>query len=141
MSEYRVLYTRSRAGGWTASVRGLPRCRGRGRTLREARLQVRQALAGLADHHQIDLVEDVRLPPPGRRLLVQHWVARRRASQARERSDQAARRACQALLDYGVSLRDASDLLGIPLARLAGIVPTEGLEPRRGRPRRSPVPA
>src|SRR5262245_14720734 len=123
MAEYRVLYTRAKDGGWRASVRGLPRCRGRGRTLREARACLREALAGQAVNHSIDLVEDVRLPSPGRRLLIQHWAARRRARLARARSDQAARQACQALLDHGVSLRDASDLLGIPLARLAGLSP------------------
>jgi predicted RNase H-like HicB family nuclease len=140
MSEYRVLYRRAKDGSWVASVRGL-RCRGRGRTIREARADLRQALAAVADNHQIDLVEDVRLPPPGRRLLVEHWTARRRAQLARERSDEAARRACQALLENGITLRDASDLLGIPVARLGSATSLSGVRPRRGRPRRSLSPA
>lgn len=56
MGEYRVLYTRVKGGGWSASVRGL--AGRRGRTLREARARLREALATRADARPLDLVED-----------------------------------------------------------------------------------
>jgi predicted RNase H-like HicB family nuclease len=71
VAEHKVVYRRSPKGEWVASVEGVRRCRGRGRTLRQARQQLRLALARvMEDAYQIDFVEDVRLPPPARRLIV-----------------------------------------------------------------------
>jgi hypothetical protein len=46
----------------------------------------------------MDFVEDVRLPPPARRLILQHWAARRRLEKEQGRADAAARAALHALL-------------------------------------------
>jgi len=79
VSEHKVVYRRGKKGEWVASVEGVRRCRGRGRTLRQARKELRVALAQVVDDpYQMDFVEDVRLPPPARRLILQHWAARRR---------------------------------------------------------------
>jgi predicted RNase H-like HicB family nuclease len=122
MAEYHVTYTRGRAGGWRASVREARRCRGRGRTLRQARVELRRALAQtVADPYAIDFVEDVRLPGGARRLLGAHWAARRKADQARAAADVATRRVLEALRGLAIDMKDASDLLGIPVARLAKI--------------------
>ena len=119
MTEHKVVYRRSTKGEWVASVEGVRRCRGRGRTLRQARQQLRLALAQvMEDAYQIDFVEDVRLPPPARRLLVQHWAARRRLEKEQARADEAARAALAALLGIDVSVKDAGDLLGLPPLKL-----------------------
>lgn len=118
MSEYKVIYKIDEAGEWTASVRGLRRCRGRGRTLRQARKRLRAALGRFdGEPHRADLVEDVRLPPPARALLVRHWAARRRARSAEARAEAAARQAAEALVRLRLSARDAADLLGLPLPK------------------------
>ena len=119
MSEHRVLYRRAKDGQWVASVEGVGRCRGRGRTLRQARKELRIALAQVVDDpYQMDFVEDVRLPPPARRLILQHWAARRKLEKEKARADEAARAALQALLDVKIAARDAADLLGLPPLKL-----------------------
>jgi predicted RNase H-like HicB family nuclease len=119
VSEHKVVYRRTSQGEWVASVEGVGRCRGRGRTLRQARQQLRIALARVvADPYQMDFVEDVRLPPPARKLIVQHWSARRRLEKEQGKADAAARAALQALLGLAVSVKDAGDLLGLPPLKL-----------------------
>ena len=119
MSEHKVVYRRTTNREWVASVEGVRRCRGRGRTLRQARQQLRIALARVvADPYQMDFVEDVRLPPPARRLILQHWAARRRLEKEQGRADAAARAALHALLGLDVSVKDAGDLLGLPPLKL-----------------------
>lgn len=115
LPEYKVIYKLNEAGEWTAWVRGLRRCRGRGRTLRQARQRLRAALGRFdGEPHRADLVEDVKLPPPARTLIVRHWAARRRARSEEARAQAAARLAVEALLRLRLSVRDAADLLGLP---------------------------
>ena len=119
MAEHKVLYRRRAKGEWVASVEGVGRCRGRGRTLRLARQQLRIALARVVeDPYQLDFVEDVRLPPPARRLILLHWAARRRLGKEQARADEAARAALHALLGLEVGIKDAGDLLGLPPLKL-----------------------
>jgi hypothetical protein len=119
VSEHKVVYRRTTKNEWVASVEGVRRCRGRGRTLRQARQQLRIELARVVgDPYQMDFVEDVRLPPPARKLILQHWAARRRLDKEQGRADAAARAALHALLGLDVSVKDAGDLLGLPPLKL-----------------------
>ena len=119
MPEHKVVYRRTAKGEWVASVEGVRRCRGRGRTLRQARQQLRIELARVVeDPYQLDFVEDVRLPPPARRLILLHWAARRRLGKEQARADEASRAALHALLGLDVSAKDAGDLLGLPPLKL-----------------------
>jgi len=119
MAEHRVVYRLDADGLWVASVSGKRGWRGRGRTLREARQQLRAALARRVDDpYEIDFVEDVRLPPPARALLVAHWRARRQVEAAEKRAAQESRRALSGLLGLGIRTRDAADLLGLPPLKL-----------------------
>ena len=122
MSEHHVTYRRGKDGWWRASVRGL-RCRSRARTLRKARLQLRERLAPLVeDAFTIDFVEDVKLPGDARKLLVRAWAARRKAREAARQSKEAARAALQALRALRVDVRDAGDLLGLSQARVQRVL-------------------
>ena len=124
MSEHKVVYRRTAKGEWVASVEGVRRCRGRGRTLRQARQHLRIELARVvADPYQMDFVEDVRLPPPARKLILQHWAARRRLEKEQGRADAAARAALQALLGLAISVKDAGDLLALPPLKLQKLRP------------------
>ena len=119
MAEHKVVYRRRTKGEWVASVEGVRHCRGRGRTLRLARQQLRIALARVVeDPYQIDFLEDVRLPAPARRLILLHWAARRRLAKEQARADEAARAALHALLGLELSVKDAGDLLGLPPLKL-----------------------
>lgn len=118
MAQYKVIYKLDAKGEWTAWVRGLRRCKGRGRTLRQARKRLRACLARFDDEpHRADLLEDVKLPKPARALLVRHWAARRRARSQEARAEAAARLAAEALVRLRLNIRDAADLLGVPYAK------------------------
>jgi hypothetical protein len=119
MAEHRVVYRRNAAGDWVASVPGRRRLRGEGRTLRQARQRLRAALARMVeDPFEIDFVEDVRLPPPARALLVAHWKARRRLERESELSDLTSARALSALLGLRLNIKDVGDLLGLSPLKL-----------------------
>jgi hypothetical protein len=123
MAEYHVVYARRGTGEWRAFVREVRKCRSRGRTLRQARVALRRALAYLvADPYSVDFLEDVRLPGGARRLLGGHWAARRKAEKARLAAEAATRSALHALRELSIDLRDASDLLGVPPAKLQKLV-------------------
>ena len=120
MAEHRVVYRRNAAGRWVATVPGKRRCRGEGKTLRQARQRLRASLARVVeDPFEIDFVEDVRLPPPSRDRLVAYWKARRRLERETEQADRAAAGALEALLALKLNLKDVSDLLGLPPLKLA----------------------
>jgi predicted RNase H-like HicB family nuclease len=119
VAEHRVVYRRNAAGDWVASVPGRRRHRGQGRTLRQARQRLRAALARLVeDPFEIDFVEDVRLPPPARALLVAHWKARRRLERETELADLASTKALSALLALRLNIKDVGDLLGLSPLKL-----------------------
>ena len=119
MAEHKVVYRRTRKGEWVASAEGVRRVRGRGRTLRQARQQLRAALGRVVpDPYGIDFAEDVRLPPPARRLIVLHWAARRRLEKESARAEGATRAALHALIVLRLDLKDAADLLGLPPLKL-----------------------
>jgi predicted RNase H-like HicB family nuclease len=123
MTERRVVYRRADDGTWTGSVRGVPRCRARGRTLRVARRRLRTALAEALgdDARGVIFAEDVRLPDGARQWVVAHWRARRLAEARRRRAEEAAARAAAALRGVGLSPRDVCDLLGLSPGQLAGL--------------------
>jgi predicted RNase H-like HicB family nuclease len=119
VAEHRVVYRRSASGDWVASVPGRRRLRGQGRTLRQARQRLRSALARVVeDPFEIDFVEDVRLPPPARGLLVTHWKARRRLERETELADLASSKALAALLGLKLNIKDVGDLLGLSPQKL-----------------------
>jgi hypothetical protein len=96
------------------------RCRGRGRSIREARLSLREALerAGEAEVYRAEFLEDVRLPSAARRLLVRHWRARRKAEKERHNAEAASREALAALIGEKVKPLDAAELLGLSHQRV-----------------------
>jgi predicted RNase H-like HicB family nuclease len=116
LTDYRVVYKRDRKNrGWVAHVKGHRRVKAVGRTLRDARDGLREALATLEDATggTADLVEDVKLPSGARRLIVRHWAARRKVEREEERARDASVRAARTLLELGIPLKDVADLLGL----------------------------
>jgi predicted RNase H-like HicB family nuclease len=123
MTERRVVYRRTGDGSWSGSVIGVPRCRGRGRTLRVARRRLRAALADALGEEArgLTFVEDVRLSGGARRLVVAHWKARKLVEARQRRAEEASRQAAAALRAAGLAPRDICDLLGLSPARVAAL--------------------
>lgn len=117
--ECTVVYRRGRDGGWIASIKEFRGCRSRGRTIREARLGLRAALAAFVDEpHRAAFLEDVKLPGSARRVVVRHWAAMKRAEREAAKARAAAREALGALRALRVNLSDARELLGLSSPKL-----------------------
>jgi len=113
--------------GWHAWIPEVRGCRTWGRSLTEARRNVREALSLCEDvipnaeevARTAVFVEDVRLPGGARRKLTAYAHARRAADEKAGRARIAAEQAAVALVrEAGVSLRDAGELLGLSRERV-----------------------
>jgi predicted RNase H-like HicB family nuclease/predicted HTH domain antitoxin len=120
---YRVRYQRDEAGWWVA-VATEASAQSQARTLEQARERVREALGALLDvaPQAIEITDEVRLPPTGRRALALAKKAVQRAANEAERAERATREAVQALIGEGLSLRDAGTLLGVSRQRVHQIL-------------------
>jgi predicted RNase H-like HicB family nuclease len=111
---YRVVYEIDESGHWIATVPAVRGCHTYGRSLSEARSRIREAL-GLfaANAPSAKLVDDIRLPAPMKRLVLQYRNARARAERDQKKAEAAVRR-----LATRLSRRDAADLLKISHQRV-----------------------
>jgi predicted RNase H-like HicB family nuclease len=111
---YRVVYEIDESGHWIASVPAVRGCHTYGRSLSEARSRIREALGLFVTHAATaKLVDDVRLPAPMKRLVLQYRSARARAERDQKKAEAAVRR-----LATRLSRRDAADLLKISHQRV-----------------------
>jgi predicted RNase H-like HicB family nuclease len=111
---YRVVYELDESGHWIATIPAVRGCHTYGRSLSEARSRIREALGLFVTRvATAKLVDDVRLPAPMRRLVLQYRNARAHAEEDRKRAETAARR-----LATRLSRRDAADLLEISHQRV-----------------------
>jgi predicted RNase H-like HicB family nuclease len=111
---YRVVYEIDESGHWIATVPAVRGCHTYGRSLSEARSRIREALALFVAHAPTaKLVDDVRLPAPMKRLLLQYRNARAHAERDLKKAEDAVRG-----LAIRLSRRDAADLLKISHQRV-----------------------
>jgi predicted RNase H-like HicB family nuclease len=111
---YRVVYEIDESGHWIAAVPAVRGCHTYGRSLSEARSRIREALSLFVAHAATaKLVDDVRLPAPMKRLVLQYRNARARAERNQKKAEAAVRR-----LATRLSRRDAADLLKISHQRV-----------------------
>jgi predicted RNase H-like HicB family nuclease len=113
--------------GWHARIRNVRGCLTWGRSLSEARRNIREALSTCEDvfddadrvARDAELIDEVHLPAQARRQLATYTKARSRLTAEQDRVRQAARGAAIALTrKAGVSLRDAGELLGLSRERV-----------------------
>ena len=111
---YRVVYELDESGHWIATVPAVRGCHTYGRSLSEARSRIREALGlFVVRAAAAKLIDDVRLPAPMRRLVLEYRNARAHAEEDRKKAETAARR-----LATQLSRRDAADLLKISHQRV-----------------------
>jgi predicted RNase H-like HicB family nuclease len=119
---YRVEFEIDPASGhWVASVPDFPEGLVEGRTLEQTRARMRAALAewlGLPERtYRGRTVDEVRLPARVSRAVRDAKQARQRAARAQAEAARRRRAAVARLLRFGLSLRDAGELLGVTRQR------------------------
>jgi len=119
---YTVRYEKDESGAWNVQLKELPGVVTYGRTLKEARSRVREALAVWLDDwaaaKAAELVEDVRLPADAKRALKAARDGRRKAAELQARAVEATRLAVARLEAAGLSLQDAGELVGLTRQRV-----------------------
>ena len=121
--------------GWRARVAEVKDCWTWGRSLTEARRNLRKALVACVCLDATDdaeraapeaeraaraatFTEDVRLPAAAKRELARYKTQRERFDAEEERLRAATQSAARALLGAGMSLRDAGELMGLSHERV-----------------------
>lgn len=116
---YRAVIVRDEDGYWFVDFPDVPGCHTQGRTLRAARTRMRDALSLFVDDADTaHIVEDLRLPEDAMAAVHRTAQLREQAAEAQQESQAAARAAVRSLLDAGLTLRDAGDVLGLSFQRV-----------------------
>ena len=118
---YTVTYERDETAWWVAGVRGVPGCHTQGRTIAQARERIRDALTDYIGPTAaaVELVDEVKLPGRAQTRVRKARATRERAEGLHAEAQAALREAVRVLTkDVGVSVRDASELLGISHQRV-----------------------
>lgn len=120
MKTYTVIFERDEKGWWVASVRGVRGCHTQGRSIRQARQRIREALAlFVKDGAKAKFVEHLKLPAAVRRMLQRQREARERADRESTRAQDTTKEAVRALTQaLHLSVRDAGELLGLSHQRV-----------------------
>jgi predicted RNase H-like HicB family nuclease len=123
----RAIFERDAEGWWVASVPSVPGCHTQGRTLAQARERLKEALAVSVEGEGVpELTEQVRLPRNVELILRSFRTRRANAETAFVRANEVTRKAAVVLTGkWGVSLRDAADLLGLSHQRVAQLLEAE----------------
>jgi predicted RNase H-like HicB family nuclease len=121
---YRIQIERDESGAWIARALDVPGCHTYGRTLRQVKGRIREALGlWVDDARSAELLVHVRLPAPVRNELRGALAVRRSAIHAQERAQERLRSAVVEMTGtFGLSLRDAADLIGLSHQRVQQLV-------------------
>lgn len=122
MATYKVTYERDEGGWWIAELHGVPGVNSDGRTIASARRRVREALAlaiGGAAAARARFVDDVTLPAALKKAVKGAAATRARAEELHAEAQQVTASLAKELTrQYGLSVRDAAELLGVSHQRI-----------------------
>jgi predicted RNase H-like HicB family nuclease len=120
---YTAVYERDESGAWNVHVPEVPGCHTYGRSLRQARERIREALGlWVDDADQAELVSDIRLPRKAHVAVRRAKSARARVARDQQQAAEAAGQAIHCLAQLGLSVRDAGEVLGISHQRAQQIL-------------------
>jgi predicted RNase H-like HicB family nuclease len=121
---YTVKIERDESGAWIARVPEVPGCHTYGRSLRQVKGRIREALALWVDNaDRTELVFDIRLPSEIRQKVSAARRARETAHEAQRHAQETAGLSALALVKrHRLSVRDAAELLGISHQRVQQLV-------------------
>jgi predicted RNase H-like HicB family nuclease len=124
VKRYRVVYERDESGMWIAYVTRIPGCHTHGRTIEQARRHIGEALSlWMEDAHEVELVDEIRLPRRAEAIIRRTHAAREQLRAAHEEARAATAAAARMLVeDLDLSLRDAAELLGLTRQRVQQVV-------------------
>jgi predicted RNase H-like HicB family nuclease len=123
MKRYPAIFERDESGSWLARIPAIRGCHTYGRTLEQARTRLREAIGLWIDRPEDAVIEEViRLPADLRAAIQRSRRTRERAEREHENAQEQTRAAAEALVDEGVSLRDAGELLGLSHQRVQQLV-------------------
>ncbi len=123
MKSYSAIFERDESGAWLARIPSIRGCHTYGRTLEQARTRLREALGLWIDRPEHAVIEEaIRLPADLRTAIRRSRRTRERAEREHENAQEQTRAAAEALVDEGVSLRDAGELLGLSHQRVQQLV-------------------
>ena len=116
---YVAVYERDpEASAWNVAIKGLTGCQTYGRSLRQARSRIREALAVWLDVEPDALQIRDQLPPSLTAVADGVARARRDVEVAGANAQQETAEAVRQLTDLGLSRRDAAELLGLSHQRV-----------------------
>ena len=116
---YVAVYERDpESDAWLVSIKGIPGCHTYGRTLRQAEIRIREALALWLDREPETLEITPQWPADVAMLATEVSKARRAASKSAQTAGSTTAQAAKKLDRMGLSRRDTADVLGISHQRV-----------------------
>ena len=108
-------------GWWTVTIAGVPGAISQGRSIAQARARITEALALIldVDEKAVELRDELRLGRDVQRAIDAYRKRREVAEREAGAASDAHRAAVRALLEAGMSTRDAGEALGVSQARIA----------------------
>jgi predicted RNase H-like HicB family nuclease len=116
---YVAVYARdAEDDAWNVHIEGLAGCQTYGRSLRQAQVRIREALAVWLDRDPDSLLIRDELPAAVASVAERVVRARGEAERAGSKAQQATTDAVRRLTELGLSRRDAAELLGLSHQRI-----------------------
>ncbi len=124
VTTYTVVLERDEAGYWVADFPDVPGCHTQGRTLRQVRGRLRDALSlFVSDAAAAKLAEELRVSPRTRALVEEAAAMREQVERVRALAREKTQEAAHVLVDdEGFSYRDAGEALHLSHQRVQQLV-------------------
>lgn len=111
---YTARFERDEDGWWVVNIEGVQGCHTQARTIAQGKERIREALSlYIGDAaNDVELQAEVVLPPAVRNAVDRSLSERERAEAETAKAAKSTERAVKAMLEAGLSTRDAGELLG-----------------------------